>query len=165
MRYLRAGISSRFFRKGQALRAKNRTQSMIFNGGGSSRDVLRKWRATRERMVSRGRVHMWTRLSTHHAPWRAEGGGGGRRWKRGVEGGDGVQRLHNGHVRQGWILLINPTGYIVPPARRTYRSVPARLVPEAERGRSSSRRAPSPFLDLPVPRFHGRHESGILLSG
>lgn len=28
-----------------------------------------------------------------------------------------MQRVHNGHVRQGWILLINPTGYIVPSAR------------------------------------------------
>jgi len=102
-----------------------------------------------------------------HASRTVESGGRGRRGavEERVEGGDGVQRLHNGHVRQGWILLINPTGYIVPPARRTYRSVPARLVPEAERGRSSSRRAPPPFLDLPVPRFHGRHESGILLSG
>lgn len=37
--------------------------------------------------------------------------------------GDGVQRTYNGYVRQGWILLISPTGYIVSPARRTYRSV------------------------------------------
>lgn len=27
-----------------------------------------------------------------------------------------MQRVHNGYVSQGWILLINPTGYIVPPA-------------------------------------------------
>lgn len=25
-----------------------------------------------------------------------------------------MRRIHNGYVRQGWILLINPTGYIVP---------------------------------------------------
>lgn len=59
---------------------------------------------------------MWTRLGTHHA---SRGEGGGRGEDRGARGmrWDGTQRVHNGYVRQGWILLINPTGYIVPSAR------------------------------------------------
>lgn len=66
-------------------------------------------RQERSTTVSRGRVHMWTRLSTYHAPRGGE--------KKVEAGRDGVQHVHNGYVRQGWILLINPTGYIVPPAR------------------------------------------------
>lgn len=52
---------------------------------------------------------MWTRLSTYHASRE-----GGRKMEAGR---DGVQHVHNGYVRQDWILLINPTGYIVPLAR------------------------------------------------
>lgn len=65
--------------------------------------------------------------------------------------------MHNGYVRQGWILLINPTGYIVPPARdgRT----PLRRGPPRSRGNEDAplRRAgapPPPFLDLLF--FHAR---------
>jgi len=105
-------------------------------------------RQGRSTTVSRGRVHMWTRLGAHHA-LRSEGGGSARRMRR-----DGTQRVHNGYVRQGWILLINPTGYIVPPARDGYTP----LHPTPPRSRSNEdaplRRAGAslllhnPFLDL-----------------
>lgn len=73
---------------------------------------------------------------------------------------DGVQHVHNGYVRQGWILLINPTGYIVPSARdgRTASSVPC-FVPEDAPLRWSSAARSSTFYS-PLLR-----ESGILLSG
>lgn len=62
---------------------------------------------------------------------------------------DGVQHVHNGYVRQGWILLINPTGYIVPPARdgHTASSVPC-FVPEDAplRWSSAARSVPRPSI-------------------
>lgn len=57
-----------------------------------------------------------------------------------------MQRVHNGHVRQGWILLINPTGYIVPSARTDIPSLrfstppprrARRFVPEAKTRRAA----------------------------
>lgn len=87
---------------------------------------------------------------------------------------DGTQRVHNGYVRQGWILLINPTGYIVPPARDEY--TPLHPVPPRSRRHSEKTLLFVVPVHLfaatqPVPRppillrFHERHESGILLSG
>lgn len=85
---------------------------------------------------------------------------------------DGTQRVHNGYVRQGWILLINPTGYIVPSARDGH--TPLRPTPPRSRSNEDGplRRAGAPLLphnSVPRPpillRFHERHESGILLSG
>lgn len=71
-------------------------------------------------------------------------------------------RVHNGHVRQGWILLINSTGYIVPSLVD---------IPCVHFLRIPSRPflkmlffAGAPFLDLPFSSSTVR-ESGILLSG
>lgn len=122
-------------------------------------------RQGRSTTVSRGRVHMWTRLGTHHAP---RDGQGERRGARGMRW-DGMQRVHNGYVRQGWILLINPTGYIVPPARDEH--TPLRPNPPRSRSNAPRRCAGAPLLQHTArsstfysPPFP-RHESGILLSG
>lgn len=57
--------------------------------------------------------------------------------------------MHNGYVRQGWILLINPTGYIVPPARdgHTASSIPCFVPEDAPPRRSSAARSvPRPSI-------------------
>jgi len=112
-------------------------------------------RQGRSTTVSRGRVHMWTRLGTHHTLRDGEGGGGGGRGVRGMRW-DKTERVHNGYVRQGWILLINPTGYIVPLARDGYN--PLHPIPPRSRRRNEdalicvvsvySLLPHSPFLDL-----------------
>lgn len=55
--------------------------------------------------------------------------------------------MHNGYVRQGWILLINPTGYIVPPARDGH--TPLRPTPPRSR---SNEDAPLRRAGAPLPR-------------
>ena len=125
-------------------------------------------RQGRSTTVSRGRVHMWTRLGTHHTLRDGEGGEGGR-GARGMRW-DETERVHNGYVRQGWILLINPTGYIVPLARDGYN--PLHPIPLRSRRRAHLRRVGVPLLYHTVrsstsysPQFpQERHESGILLS-
>ena len=130
-------------------------------------------RQGRSTTVSRGRVHMWTRLGTHHTLRDGEGGGGGG--GRGVRGmrWDETERVHNGYVRQGWILLINPTGYIVPLARDGYN--PLHPIPPRSRRRNEDALicVVSVYLCCHTvrsstsysPQFpQERHESGILLS-
>lgn len=108
-------------------------------------------RQERSTTVSRGRVHMWTRLGTHRAPRDGREGGRGARGMR----WDGTERVHNGYVRQGWILLINPTGYIVPPARdgRTplrpnHATFPKQRRRSSSPCRCSSATSAASFLDL-----------------
>lgn len=96
-------------------------------------------RQGRSTTVSRGRVHMWTRLGTHHAPRDGREGGRGARGMR----WDGTERVHNGYVRQGWILLINPTGYIAfllraADALRFVPTTPRHAAFPKQRRRSSS---------------------------
>lgn len=63
---------------------------------------------------------------------------------------DETERVHNGYVRQGWILLINPTGYIVPLARDGYN--PLHPIPPRSRRRSSSSCRCTSAATQPVPR-------------
>lgn len=97
-------------------------------GGPCEMSPINGIRQGRSTTVYRGRLRMWTRLGTHHTP-RGAGGGGcaqGEGGRRGYAGRIREQRVHNGYVRQGWILLINPTGYIVPPVADIPRFPPLR---------------------------------------
>lgn len=78
-----------------------------------------------------------------------------------MEGGLAV-RVHNGHVRQGWILLINSTGYIVPSLVDIPCALPPHPFVHSWRCSSSSEPRSSTFHSL---LFQHQRESGILLSG
>lgn len=67
--------------------------------------------------------------------------------------------MHNGYVRQGWILLINPTGYIVPPAADIPRFPPLAVREDAPLGSVSVRLSSArPFLATSYSPLLYRHE-------